>query len=53
MVQEFQSFVYILFIVGAVLGFGLVFEKQAIAIEDKIDAWFFRVFHIKLPFGKE
>lgn len=53
MVQEFQSFVYILFLVGAVLGIGLVFEDRFIAIEDKIDAWFFRVFHIKLPFGKE
>lgn len=52
MVQEFQSFVYILFLVGAVLGIGLVFEDYFVAIEDKFDAWFFRVFHIKLPFGK-
>lgn len=53
MVQVFQSFVYTLFTVGIVLGIGLVFEDRFIAIEDKIDAWFFRVFHIKLPFGKE
>lgn len=53
MVQEFQSFVYILFLVGAVLGIGLIFDDYIIAIEDAIDAWFFRVFHIKLPFGKE
>ena len=52
MVQEFQSFVYILFLVVTILGVGLVFEDKFIELEDKFDAWFFRVFHIKLPFGK-
>lgn len=51
MVQVFQSFVYILFIVGSVLGIGLIFENKFIMLEDKLDAWFLKKFNIKLPFG--
>ena len=51
MVQVFQSFVYILFIVGFVLSIGLVFEDKFIMLEDKLDAWFLKKINIKLPFG--
>ena len=53
MVQVFQSFVYILFVVGSVLGIGFIFEDKFIMLEDKFDAWVFEKYNIKLPFGKE
>lgn len=52
MVQVFQSFFYTLFAVGIILSIPIFFDDKLIALEDKFDAWFFRVFHIKLPFGK-
>lgn len=52
MVQTFSTFVTVFFSLVMLIIIGMIFEKQFIAIEDKIDAWFFRVFHIKLPFGR-
>lgn len=53
MVEVFQDFTIPFFTMIFLIALGLVFEKQAIAAENKLDAWFFKKFHIKLPFGKD
>ena len=40
MVEIFSNFVSTAVFFGVVLGFGIVFEKQLIALEDKFDKWF-------------
>lgn len=40
MVEIFNSFVSTAVFFGVVLGLGIVFEKQLIALEDKFDKWF-------------
>ena len=39
MAEIFSSFVYTAVFFGVVLGLGIVFEKQLIALEDKFDKW--------------
>lgn len=52
MVQTFSTFVTVFFTLVSLIIIGMIFEKQFIELEDKFDDWFFRVFHIKLPFGR-
>ena len=40
MVEIFSNFVSTAVFFGVVLGLGIVFEKQLITLEDKIDKWF-------------
>lgn len=40
MPEIFSNFVYTAVFFGIVLGLGIVFEKQLIALEDKFDKWF-------------
>ena len=40
MVEIFSSFVSTAVFFGVVLGLGIIFEKQLIALEDKFDKWF-------------
>ena len=40
MPETFSNFVYTAVFFGVVLGLGIVFEKQLIAVEDKFDKWF-------------
>lgn len=40
MPEIFSNFVYTAVFFGVVLGLGIVFEKQLIAVEDKFDKWF-------------
>lgn len=39
MVEIFNDFTTTLAIIGALLATGIIFEKQLIALEDKLDAW--------------
>jgi hypothetical protein len=39
MVEIFNDFTTTLAIIGALLAAGIIFEKQLIALEDKLDAW--------------
>lgn len=40
MPETFSNFVYTAVFFGVILGLGIVFEKQLIAVEDKFDKWF-------------
>lgn len=40
MVEIFNSFVSTAVFFGVLLGIGIIFEKQLIALEDKFDEWF-------------
>ena len=40
MPEIFSNFVYTAVFFGLILGLGIVFEKQLIAVEDKFDKWF-------------
>jgi hypothetical protein len=40
MVEIFSNFVSTAVFFGVVLGLGIVFEKQLVALEDKFDKWF-------------
>lgn len=40
MIEIFSNFVSTVVFFGVVLGLGIVFEKQLIALEDKFDKWF-------------
>ena len=40
MAEIFSSFVYTAMFFGVLLGLGIIFEKQLIALEDKFDKWF-------------
>ena len=40
MPEIFSNFVYTAVFFGVILGLGIVFEKQLIAVEDKFDKWF-------------
>lgn len=40
MIEIFNSFVSTAVFFGLILGLGIVFEKQLIAVEDKFDKWF-------------
>ena len=40
MPEIFSNFVYTAVFLGIVLGLGIIFEKQLIALEDKFDKWF-------------
>lgn len=40
MVEVFSNFVSTAVFFGVVLGLGIIFEKQLIALEDKFDKWF-------------
>lgn len=40
MPETFSNFVYTAVSFGVILGLGIVFEKQLIALEDKFDKWF-------------
>ena len=39
MPELFSNFVYTAAFFGVLLGIGIVFEKQLIALEDKFDSW--------------
>ena len=39
MVEIFNDFTTTLAIIGGILAAGIIFEKQLIALEDKLDAW--------------
>ena len=40
MVEIFSNFVSTAVFFGVLLGLGIIFEKQLIALEDKFDKWF-------------
>lgn len=40
MITLFSSFTTIFFFLVALIAVGIIFEKQFIALEDKLDAWF-------------
>ena len=39
MPKLFSNFVYTAVFFGVILGLGIIFEKQLIALEDKFDSW--------------
>lgn len=39
MIELFSNFTTTLVIIGVLLAFGIIFEKQLISLEDKFDAW--------------
>lgn len=39
MVEIFNDFTTTLAVIGGLLAAGIIFEKQLIALEDKLDAW--------------